>query len=683
MFGPGSRRHPFRTGYLVVLGALALGALVVGLAARGSEAAVLLLVFTCLAVLPVAFWSVRWLWRKLTYRVGVRFFLSYLLIGLTPFFLMAILAAIAGYILVGQYASVRLGQELDALGERLTGRVASVVQGLRGTGPQPAATLLGSPIAAGGPRFSWVLAQGTRVWHPEGGEELAVPEWAPEGGWRGTVVVGKTLEVAAIERRGDVIAAMLVPLDVANAPKVSKAQWFQARFVTSEALAKVGEQKKGTVTVSQGPTERGSALRIGGEKVPPDQVEPGWLNAEGNVVAGVEPHPSGVPGDRWHRMRLAWVRVLEAPRNWHDGSSAGGMLAVAIMKVSVGGAADDLFAGPKKMGSEIRSALAVSALVFGVMYLIAVSFAAVMILSVARATARLTRGARAVARGDFDHRIPVKRRDQLGDLAVSFNTMTESVRTMVTHVAEKERMAREMELAREIQSSLLPPSELSSGALSVWAHFRPAAEVGGDYFDLFPLAPGRLVVSIGDVAGHGLPTGLLMAMVKSAAAALIGEGYRGGELLSRLNHLLLGQSLKQRMVSFALAEVDAEQGEVKIASAGHQPGVLLAADGGVEEVLLSSLPLGHRWPDPAPERKLPFAPGSRLLLYSDGLVEAHDAAGNPFGYERLQEVLLRHREVGGPQVLAALLAELDHHVGGHPLGDDLTVVLVEHRPALG
>jgi serine phosphatase RsbU (regulator of sigma subunit) len=126
--------------------------------------------------------------------------------------------------------------------------------------------------------------------------------------------------------------------------------------------------------------------------------------------------------------------------------------------------------------------------------------------------------------------------------------------------------------------------------------------------------------------------------------------------------------------------VDAEHGEVKIASAGHQPGVLLAADGGVKEVLLSSLPLGHRWPDPAPERKLPFAPGSRLLLYSDGLVEAHDAAGNPFGYERLQEVLLRHREVGGPQVLAALLAELDRHVGGHPLGDDLTVVLVEHRP---
>jgi sigma-B regulation protein RsbU (phosphoserine phosphatase) len=142
---------------------------------------------------------------------------------------------------------------------------------------------------------------------------------------------------------------------------------------------------------------------------------------------------------------------------------------------------------------------------------------------------------------------------------------------------------------------------------------------------------------------------------------------------------LLSQNLKQRMVSFALAEVDAERREVKIASAGHQPGVLLAADGAAEEVLLSSLPLGHRWPDPAPERTLAFAPGSRLLLYSDGLVEAHDAAGNPFGYEKLQRVLLQYRGVGGPQLLAALLADLDRHLAGHPLGDDLTIVLVEHR----
>jgi sigma-B regulation protein RsbU (phosphoserine phosphatase) len=168
-------------------------------------------------------------------------------------------------------------------------------------------------------------------------------------------------------------------------------------------------------------------------------------------------------------------------------------------------------------------------------------------------------------------------------------------------------------------------------------------------------------------------------MVKSAVAALVEEGYRGGELLARLNHLLLAQTLKQRMVSFALAEVDTERKEVVITSAGHQPGVLLAADGGVEEVLLSSLPLGHRWPDPPPERTLRFEAGSHLVLYSDGLVEARNASGAPFGYERLRDTLIAHRDAGGLQLLGALLAELDHHLAGQPLGDDLTVVLVEHR----
>jgi len=680
--GAGSRRHPVRTGYLVVLGALALAALVVRLAAPASEAAELLLVFTCLAALPPAFWSVRWLWRKLTYRVGVRFFISYLLIGLTPFLLMAILAAIAGYILIGQYGSVRLGQELNTLGERLAVRAAAAVQQLDTMGPQPATTLLGGPIGPNGPRFTWVLAQGRRVWHPEGGGELVgVPEWAPEGSWRGTVLVGATLELATIERRAGTIAVLLVPLDVSNAPRVSQAQWYQARFVTSEALAKVREQRgrSVTVTISDGAAKSESGVRIGGEKVPPDQVEPGWLDREGNVVGGVEPHPPGGPGDRWHRMRLPWARVLDTPRDWHDGSAVSGKLAFAVMKVSMGGAADDFFAGSRKMGSEVRTVLTVSAMAFGVMYLIAVSFAVVMILSVARSTARLTRGARAVARGDLDYRIPVKRRDQLGDLAVSFNTMTESVKTMLVQVAEKERMAREMELAREIQESLLPPSELRTGPLTVWAHFRPATEVGGDYFDLFPLASGRLVVAVGDVAGHGLHTGLLMAMVKSAVATLVEEGHTGRALLERLNHLLLGQPVKHRMVSLALAEIDVSRAEVEITSAGHPPGMLLAGEGDVEELLLSSLPLGHRWPEPPPSRCRGFGPGSRLLLYSDGLVEARAAGGEPFGYEALREVLQAHREAPAATLISAVLAALDRHLGGQPLTDDLTLLLVEHR----
>jgi serine phosphatase RsbU (regulator of sigma subunit) len=666
-----SRSRWLRTSYLAVAAGLVTLAVLVRRLRPDSDLAVLALVLAILCALPLVAWAARWMWRKLTYRVGVRLLISYLLIGVTPFALFAGLALVLGYVVVGQYTGARVGNKMDQLKGAIAARAATAVHELVLGRVEHAREILqgGSNEGEKGMHEEWLLADEAGDWRTPGAAGLPVPRWVSDGGWQGELVHGAAAYLAAVERRGTKLAAVLLPLDLANARAFAPGAWYELRFVTNVKSATAEDTKGRKVTIAvTGKPDEPSTFRIDGRPVPATQVEAAWLSAR------------PVEGSRWQRARLVWIWTGKAPRALESGEELKKAVSLALIKLSPRGAVEDLFGPSEKVGNEAKTMLLVLGAVFGSIYLVAVGFAAVMILAITRATARLTRGARAVARGDLETRVPVKRHDQLGELAVSFNAMTESVKTMLVQVAEKERMARELELAREIQSSLLPPSELSSGPLSVWAHFRPAAEVGGDYFDLFPLAPGRLVVSIGDVAGHGLPTGLLMAMVKSAVATLIEEGYRGGELLSKLNHLLLGQSLKQRMVSFALAEIDTERCEVKIASAGHQPGVLLAADGAVEEVLLSSLPLGHRWPDPAPERKLPFAPGSRLLLYSDGLVEAHDAAGNAFGYERLQEVLLRCREVGGPQMLAALLAELDRHVGGQPPGDDLTIVLVEHRP---
>jgi len=665
-------RHPVRSGYLAILGALVVAALVVSLAGPGTEAAQVLVVFAVVAAVPLAFSAMRSLWRRLTYRVGVRLFISYLLVGLTPFALFGGLALIVGYVLVGQYAATRVGKEMERLDAALATRAGLAAGEVAGGRAAHARELLQRAESGQkqGLREEWLLADGSSEWRSPGATGLPVPRWA-EGSWRGQVVHGDSVFLAGVERRGTAVAAVLVPLDIPNADAFARGLWYEVRFVTHlKAPVATGGGPNATIVVGKKAGE-GSTFRIDGQTVPETQVERGWLSAK------------PLEGNRWQRARLLWIWTGKGARALDTGEELKSTLSLALIKLSPRGAIEELFGPSEMVGKEAKTMLLILGGVFGAIYLVAVGFAAGMILAITRATARLTRGERAVARGDLETRIPVKRRDQLGDVAASFNAMTESVRKMLVQVAEKERLAREVELAREIQESLLPPSELSSGPLSVWAHFRPAAEVGGDYFDVFSLAPGRLAVSIGDVAGHGLPTGLLMAMVKSAVATLIEEGYRGGELLAKLNRLLLGQSLKQRMVSFALAEVDSERREVKITSAGHQPGLLLDADGSVQEVLLSSLPLGHRWPDPAPERDLSFPAGSRLLLYSDGLVEAHDEAGNPFGYERLQATLLRHREADGSKLLGALLAELDRHTAGHPLADDLTVVLVEHRSTSG
>jgi serine phosphatase RsbU (regulator of sigma subunit) len=669
-----SALHGFCRGYVVGLGILVAVTLAIRLAAPDSNLAALALVVTVLAALPVAVWSVRWLWRRLTYRVGVRLFISYLLIGLTPFALFACIALIVGYGLAGQYAAARVRGQVDRLRVAMTERTASAVGALEGGRVERARELL----ASGGSAFpeglhaEWLLADGPRAWRSSDAAALPVPRWAPEGAWSGQLTAGGSAFLGAVERRGDRLAVLLAPLDLANARLLSAGRWYEMRFVTDVKTAMIGGTRERTVTVGgEGSNGGPTSVRINGREVATSEVEEGWLAAKPRE------------GTLWQRARFIWMWVAPPPLELATGATRQHTLVVTLIKLSPRGAFEDLMGPREKVASDLRATTEIIGTFFATIYLVAVGFAAVMILRVTRATARLTRGARAVAGGNLEHRIPVKRRDQLGDLAVSFNTMAESVAAMLAQVAAKERMAKEVELAREIQSSLLPPTELSSGPLSVWAHFRPAAEVGGDYFDLFPLAPGSLLVAIGDVAGHGLPTGLLMAMVKSAVATLVEEGYRGGELLTRLNRFLGAQSLKQRMVSFALAEVDTGRDEVQITSAGHQPGVLLAAGEAAEEVLLSSLPLGYRWRQPPPTRVLPFSAGGRLLLYSDGLVEARTADGAAFGHERLRAALEGHRGDAGPHLLRGLLAELDRFLEGQPLADDLTIVLVEHLGQAG
>jgi len=661
-------RHPVRAVYLAALAALGTAAVVTGVAAPGSQAAEVLRVLAVTASVPLAFVLVRRLWRRLTYRVGVRLLVSYVLIGLTPFALAACLALLLGYMLVGQYGTVSVRHRLALDRERFDEVARDALAALAREGPDAATARVRLAAAREASAPEWIVAEGARVWRSPGAARFSVPAWAPEGSWQGFVTLDESAWDAVIRRDGARTVALLRRADLAGARALGEGQWFDVRWFLARSAPGSTAAAGPNLVIERATPEHPEAVRVDGQAVPSDQLEPDWL----------ERKPAGAT--RWARMQFLWLWLVESPRAWGDGVEEKARVVILI-KVSVRSAIESFFGSSKSLGSEVATFFRVIGIVFGSLYLIAVGFAAVMILRVTRSTARLTRGARAVAAGDLDHRIRVKRHDQLGDLAVSFNSMAGSVRGMLAQVAEKERLAREMELAREIQESLLPPTEMTAGPLSVWAHFRPAAEVGGDYFDLFPLSGDRLVVAVGDVAGHGLHTGLLMAMVKSAVATLVQEGHTGTALIERLNRLLLAQPIRHRMVSLALAEIDVARGLVEITSAGHPPGMLLAVDGDVEEVLLSSLPLGHRWPEPPPSRTRQFAPGSRLLLYSDGVVEARTAGGAAFGYEALRAVLEAHREAPAATLIAAVLEALDRHLEGQPLADDLTLLLVERRGA--
>ena len=647
-------------------GLLALvAAIVAAVAAPGSSVLGMLVALVWLwAVITVAMLLWR-LWQRLTYRVSVRLLLSYLLLGVAPFAICAALGGAVLYMAAGQYTSVRHGDELDRLMADLDRDAREIATVYTTSGLGAATTAF--EAAARRPRHLvptvlwWASLSGTALAGPGAGE-------LPDLGWMAaaTATTGRLGDrlyavAAAPVSAGAGWVAALVPLDDEAARSISRNQWYDIYFTSVANAEPAADEGNGEPTAEPAimiGSRREATITVNSRDLKLEEVWEPWPEASRGLLYR--------PSINWFRLNVDVVDLATG----QPSRSAISLLRTSPMKVW-----DDVTRSRYELASQLLGALTGLGAFLLALYGLALIIAGTMIVSVARAVSRLTKGARAVEEGRFDERIPVRRRDQLGDLARSFNRMAESVQSMLADVAEKERLARELELAREIQESLLPARRLRHGSLEVRATFRPAAAVGGDYFDVLPVDAQRLVVVIGDVAGHGLHAGLLMAGLKSTVAALIGEGYSGEELVSRVNGLLGGGRFGPIMATLAVAEIDVGAGLVRLTVAGHPPAHIIA-DGRSEELMSGSLPLGSALGRPA-QIERPFPPGARLLLYSDGLVEALGPSGEPFSYERLSAIVAAHAALSAGELETAIVAALDAYVGERPLADDLTLVVVE------
>jgi len=612
------------------------------------------------------------LWRWMTYRVGVRLFISYVLVGLLPIIFGAAFTAVGLYIMMGQYTSVRFGSEMKRVRSELESECHAVLGRLQTRGADQAEALLEELAATNPkplPRVKWQAQLGNRRLRLGGGDELPEVTWVADDSRATVARYGDAAYsvVAAVSPLGDRVIA-LIPLDEDTAAAISSHWWFDvAFFPLDEGRSRDGRGDGGGDAGSEAATATatvgtdGVSFNLGGEQLAGKTIWPEWDVGDGSFLS---------------RPLVVWFRVVVGVVDLATGERIEGENLLALLRTSPRAVWRDFTLSRYELGTHIWGILAGLGLFLLVSYGLALALATGMILSITRSVKRLSAGARAVERGNLDHRVPVKRHDQLGDLARSFNHMTSSVQSMLVDVAEKERLARELELAREIQESLLPARHLEMGALSVHAIFRPAAEVGGDYFDVFPLSEERLVVAIGDVAGHGLSTGLLMAGIKASVAALVQEGYGGADLIERVNRLLIGQEKSRTMVTLSVIELDLAENRVSLANAGHPPVFLLTADGGVEELMAGAMPLGTTLCRPKVVER-PFPTGSRLFAYSDGLVEAASAEGEPFGYARLARILSDAEALSGAALTKLILDELAEFTSGGDLADDLTLLVVE------
>jgi sigma-B regulation protein RsbU (phosphoserine phosphatase) len=253
---------------------------------------------------------------------------------------------------------------------------------------------------------------------------------------------------------------------------------------------------------------------------------------------------------------------------------------------------------------------------------------------------------------------------------------------ILRQVRRQERVSRELEIAQQIQSGLLPLGETSVGDLHLAGECCPAAQVGGDWFGHDVDERGRLRVSLFDVAGHGIGAAVAMTMVRSALQGALVRSEHPAEAITSANPRVAADLAGSGLYATAfLARFDPESDELRYASAGHAPPLhwssaqrrfLQHSEGG--------LPLGFAEAADCPPGSTQFGPGDVLVTCTDGITEARSPSGEKFGRGRLMAALFRLRRKSARSIRRGLRRALEQFTQGRTLDDDTTLVVVKRAP---
>jgi hypothetical protein len=253
----------------------------------------------------------------------------------------------------------------------------------------------------------------------------------------------------------------------------------------------------------------------------------------------------------------------------------------------------------------------------------------------------------------------------------------EDIPPHVRRIAERERQRVELETARGIQSSILPDLPPRLAGVDIAHAYLPASEVGGDFYDVLALEDGRLAVAVGDVAGHGVSSGLIMSMAKSALAVQVTFDPEVAAVFNTMNRTVYQTARKRLLTTLCYAVVDPRRLEMFYASAGHLHPYRISATGRVEPLESIAYPLGVRGALPVEVRTAKLDPGDTLFLFSDGVVEARrEGSDEMFGFDRLEASLARHVGRGPEQTRDGVLGDVAKFTADAPREDDQTIVVL-------
>jgi serine phosphatase RsbU (regulator of sigma subunit) len=413
---------------------------------------------------------------------------------------------------------------------------------------------------------------------------------------------------------------------------------------------------------------------------------PGAIQAqEVSPSTGVSPSSTGVAAPQ----ELPWVAILDYT-DWGTGEkdtlTAGFRVGPAAVYRYLSG---PTLAGLRgySFGQILLVILAAIAGMFLVIQAVAMVMGLTLVRSITGSVDALFAGTERVRRGDFSSKIPIRSRDQLGELAGSFNSMTASIEDLLQEKAEKERLEQELQIARSIQMSLLPQGPMHMPGLALAGHCEPAREVGGDYYDFLPLDNNRLGILIADVAGKGTSAALYMAELKGIVLSLSQQHASPRQLLIDADRIISKHLGSTSFITMTYAVVDLAAQTLTFARAGHCPLVYVPGpNGGLRTpqtltpdgmVVGLQIDTGDSFASLLEEITLPLGRGDLFLLYTDGITEAMNTDGDYFGDARLVELAAQHTDLACDELRERILREVHAFTGDAAQHDDMTMVLLK------
>jgi phosphoserine phosphatase RsbU/P len=659
----------------------------------------------------------RWVTYRLLWKVRNRLILTYVLMGLAPVVMVVILAGIAAYLLAAQYAvnmgNLQLNQGLTRVRDQAGS--AAIFGTQAGSRTAPAAKLTaskkGTANSDGTDEEGDTVKTGSEDATPLSLMELKGDAWVPLEGEsakdnQGPLTSGPPPAWLHPGFQGIVEQNnQLYLMAEVSAPRNGKTAVVLASRPLTRPELDVMAKGLGKIILSQGFSHLASDTNDEVDDVGPNlHIK---KNGEKNLHIGkdvnvhvVGTDESGKDDEEFHSissgpLKPATHPYLDPPvvfyaqlpvKAWTSGDEVQAMIAVFSRPSYLYAL---LFASSVKVGKAVWAIVIGVAIFFALVELFALLMASSLSWTITRSVAELYRGTKAIDAGHLEHRIPVRRKDQLAALANSFNRMAASVSELLVQQREKERLLSELAIAQEVQSTLFPRSPAFMGSLEVHGTCLPARTVGGDYFDfIFGYGPGtadgrktgHVTLALGDISGKGISAALLMSALHSAdrafSAAVNEEGVPVSPalLLKLLNAHLYRSTQSARYATLFLATYDPATRRLTYSNGGHLPPLVISKDGSVQKLEVGGAVVGLIDGLEYEEATVQLEPGDLFVAYTDGLTEP-EKNGEDFGEERLMEFVRARRDEPLTVLATNTLQVVKAWIGEHEQPDDMTVVL--------